>query len=70
MITKVKRLYEQVRSKVISLLEVELTNLREKIETHIDDLEAKDPELQNMSDLVARLLLIWKRLLNFDKSLK
>lgn len=60
MLTKVKRLYKQARSRVANLRAVEVSKLREKISNLTDEVEAKYLELQTMPGLVAETAMLWE----------
>lgn len=60
MLLKVKRLYEQARSRVVSLRAAELSELREKINKLIDEVEANNLELRSMQVLVAEATMLRK----------
>lgn len=59
MLTKIKRLYEQARSRVVCFPAREVSELKEKIAKLTDEMEANDLELQTMPDLVAETVMLW-----------
>lgn len=52
MLSKVKKLYEQARVRVVSLRAVEISEHREKIDTLTNEVEANELRLQTMPGLV------------------
>lgn len=58
MLTKVKMLFEQARSRVVSLRAVDVSELREKIDELTDGVEAKVQELQTIPGLVAETSML------------
>lgn len=58
MLTKIKRLYERARSRVVSLCVVDVLELRDKIDPPTDEMEAKHLELKTMSVIVVETSML------------
>lgn len=60
LLSKVKRLYDQVRPRVVSLRAIKVSELREKIDKLKDEVNAKDQELLTISGHVAKTAMLRK----------
>lgn len=69
MLTKVKKLYEQARAKVVGLHDTEVYEPWEKIDNLTDEVEAKDLELQTMQGLEEEATKLWSEVTELREAL-
>lgn len=66
--TKVNILYEQARVKVVFLRTTEVSKLRERIETLLDEVEGRNLELQTMQRFVGKTTKPWNQVAEAKKA--